>query len=182
MASQIVNASMTMGEIVSKYPETIEVLLSHGLHCVGCGVSAYETLQQGAQAHGMTPQEVEEMLEEANKAIAEADASGNSINVTKKASEKIRALLMKENKPNQGIRLEITRGGCAGSAYSLSFDEAKPGDETIEEKGIKFFLKRNDLQKIEGIKIDFVDALQGSGFKISNPNANKTCGCGQSFH
>ena len=180
---RFITPEMKMGDIVKKYPEAIEVLLSYGLHCVGCGVSYIESLQDGASAHGMTQEEIAEMIAAVNKTINEAQATGNVVNLTNKAAEKVKALLARENKSNHGIRIDVVKGGCAGQNYSLSFDdEVKPEDEVITEKGVKLFVNKEHLPLLQGVKIDFVDSLQGSGFKISNPNAQKTCGCGQSFH
>jgi hybrid cluster-associated redox disulfide protein len=64
-----ITADMTLGEAVSKYPQTMEVLFRHGLHCIGCHVSAYETIAQGAMAHGLDEKEVKKMVEEMNKKI-----------------------------------------------------------------------------------------------------------------
>jgi hybrid cluster-associated redox disulfide protein len=69
--SEKVTKKMTLGEVVSKYPEAAEVMLNHGLHCVGCHVALWETIEQGALAHGMNEKELKEMLEEINKKINE---------------------------------------------------------------------------------------------------------------
>ena len=70
---QYVDKDMTMGEIVMKYPETIPVILSHGLHCIGCHVSPYESIEQGSLGHGMTEEEFETLLKEVNEAAAETE-------------------------------------------------------------------------------------------------------------
>ena len=60
---------MTFGEVLEKYPETAQVMMSHGLHCIGCHVASYETIMQGAKAHGMTDKQIVKMIDEMNKAI-----------------------------------------------------------------------------------------------------------------
>lgn len=70
---QYINKDMTMGEIVTKYPETIPVILSHGLHCIGCHVSPYESIEQGSLGHGMSEEEFESLLKEVNEAAAETE-------------------------------------------------------------------------------------------------------------
>lgn len=64
-----ITADMTLGEVVQKHPETAEVMLSYGLHCIGCHVAAHETIEQGCKTHGMTDKQITEMLEKMNKAI-----------------------------------------------------------------------------------------------------------------
>ncbi len=68
MAEKI-SKEMALGEMVSKYPDTGPIMLKYGLHCVGCHVAAYETIEQGAKAHGMTDEDIDKMLEEMNKAV-----------------------------------------------------------------------------------------------------------------
>ncbi|MFH1649536.1 MAG: iron-sulfur cluster assembly accessory protein, partial [Candidatus Woesearchaeota archaeon] len=73
-------------------------------------------------------------------------------------------------------------GGCSGFQYGMEIiPEADPGDTTIEVDGVKFFVDAQSHELLKGAKVDYVDSLQGAGFKISNPNAKSTCGCGQSF-
>jgi hybrid cluster-associated redox disulfide protein len=69
-AKQIITKTMLIGEIASKYPETVEVMFKHGMHCIGCGMTAYETLEQGCMGHGMSEEDVDKMVEEMNKIAA----------------------------------------------------------------------------------------------------------------
>lgn len=66
---QLVTKKMLIGEIASKYPKAVEVMFNHGMHCIGCGMTAYESLEQGCMAHGMSEQEIDKMVEEINKAV-----------------------------------------------------------------------------------------------------------------
>ena len=66
-----ITKDMTLGEIVMKYPEAAEVMMKHGLHCVGCHMAAWETVEQGAASHGMTKKEIDKMLKEMNEAVSE---------------------------------------------------------------------------------------------------------------
>ena len=72
-SEETITKSMTLGEVVSKFPETIEVMLGYGLHCVGCHVAAFETIEQGALAHGMEKKQLDKMLKEMNKSIKNKD-------------------------------------------------------------------------------------------------------------
>ena len=105
------------------------------------------------------------------------------IEVTTEAAERIRALLSEDGKlETHGLRMKVIGGGCSGLQYQLSFDDVvRDVDAEIEEKGVKVIVDEKSALYLVGSVLDFVDTLQESGFKIENPNANNTCGCGQSF-
>ena len=81
-----------------------------------------------------------------------------------------------------GLRVGVKGGGCSGLTYTLGFDtDAKEGDSVIEQNGIKLFVDGKSLFYLSGTELDFTDGLNGRGFVFNNPNAAKTCGCGESF-
>ena len=90
---------------------------------------------------------------------------------------------MKENnKEGSGLRVELVPGGCSGFQYGLELDDSTTDlDFVFEEKGVKIIVTKENMNFLKGAKLDYVDSLQGGGFKISNPNAHDSCGCGQSF-
>ncbi len=180
---QPVTKDMTISDVVSKYPSCIEILLSSGVHCVGCHVSHYETLEQGFKGHGMSDEEIEEVIAKLNNAAEESkDEIGKEFIITNKAAEKLAEVLKENNKEGSGLRVEIIPGGCSGFQYGLEVDDNSTDlDNVIEEKGVKIIISKENLQFLKGAKLDYVDSLQGGGFKISNPNAHSSCGCGQSF-
>jgi iron-sulfur cluster assembly accessory protein len=103
--------------------------------------------------------------------------------VTPKAVEKVKQLMAAENKVGYGLRVAVQGGGCSGFQYGLTFDEARqPNDEVIEFDGLAVYVDPASQLYLEGVRIDYVDSLAGSGFKIDNPRATGTCGCGQSFN
>ena len=181
--NQIITKEMTIGDVVAKYPAVIEPLQESGVHCVGCHVSYHETLEQGFKGHGMSDEEVEAVIGKLNKAIEEnKHEQGKDFIVTKKAAEKLIEVLKENNKQGSGLRVEIVPGGCSGFQYGLELDDNSTDlDITIEEKGVKIIVSKENLQFLKGAKLDYVDSLQGGGFKISNPNVKSGCGCGQSF-
>jgi iron-sulfur cluster assembly accessory protein len=82
----------------------------------------------------------------------------------------------------QGLRIQISGGGCSGFQYGMKLEpEAAPEDTVIEYDGVKVFIDPASLPMITGAIIDFVDSLEGSGFKFTNPNAKSSCSCGSSF-
>lgn len=104
------------------------------------------------------------------------------ITLTKKAADKVKELSKQEKKEGSGLKLFVFPGGCSGFQYGLDFEE-KPeeNDLVIVQHGVKLFVDKDSVEMLKGVKIDFVDSLQGSGFKIDNPNVGNSCGCGKSF-
>ena len=181
--TQIITKDMTIGDVVAKYPAVIEPLQEAGVHCVGCHVSYSESLEDGFKSHGMTDEQVDEVISKLNKAVAEYKAEeGKEFIITSKAAEKLIEVLKENNKEGSGLRVEIVPGGCSGFQYGLELDDKTTDlDLTIEEKGVKIIISKENLQFLKGARLDYVDSLQGAGFKISNPNVHSSCGCGQSF-
>lgn len=105
------------------------------------------------------------------------------ITVTEKAKGKIQELLTQEGRtPNHNIRVSVKGGGCSGLMYDLGFDETiNPTDQVFEDKGIKILVDKKSLLYLLGTTLDFSDGLNGKGFQFVNPNASRTCGCGESF-
>jgi len=80
------------------------------------------------------------------------------------------------------IRVSVTSGGCSGLSYDMTFDnEMKPGDETFVDKGMKLVVDPKSILYLLGTTLDFSDGLDGKGFYFENPNASRTCSCGESF-
>jgi iron-sulfur cluster assembly protein len=105
------------------------------------------------------------------------------ITVTEKAKERIATLLQEEGRSgNHNIRVSVKGGGCSGLMYDLGFDEEiKPADQVFEDKGVKILVDKKSLLYLLGTTLDFSDGLNGKGFQFINPNASRTCGCGESF-
>lgn len=106
------------------------------------------------------------------------------IEVTEPATARIRELLEKEGKlESHGLRMKVIGGGCSGLRYELAFDDAVTENDTeIEIGGVKLIVDEKSALYLSGTVLDFVDTLQESGFKMNNPNATSTCGCGESFN
>lgn len=106
------------------------------------------------------------------------------IDVTEPAAERIRDLLSKEGKlESHGLRMKVIGGGCSGLRYELAFDDrVTEADTEIEAGGVRVIVDEKSALYLVGTTLDFVDTLQESGFKMSNPNATTTCGCGESFN
>ncbi|MFQ5514149.1 MAG: iron-sulfur cluster insertion protein ErpA [Myxococcota bacterium] len=105
------------------------------------------------------------------------------ITLTDTAAKKVRELMERDGRdPSFGLRLKVVGGGCSGLQYQLMFDnQCGELDQEALEKGVRILVDPKSAVYLAGTTIDFVDDLNGAGFKIDNPNASTTCGCGQSF-
>jgi len=101
------------------------------------------------------------------------------ITLTEFAASKIKTLL--DEKEETGIRAAVQGGGCSGFTYQLKFDNQKEDDRVIESNGVFVYVDPKSFLYLMGTEIHFVDELNQSGFKFVNPNAKRTCGCGESF-
>ncbi|HUQ91742.1 MAG TPA: iron-sulfur cluster assembly accessory protein [Bryobacteraceae bacterium] len=104
------------------------------------------------------------------------------IQLTERAIEKVREILDTQEPKPTGLRLAVVGGGCSGFSYSMAFENS-PGllDKTYNYDGLKVFVDQASLLYLDGAEVDFVETLEGSGFKFNNPNVKSTCGCGSSF-
>ncbi|HZT74800.1 MAG TPA: iron-sulfur cluster insertion protein ErpA [Terriglobales bacterium] len=103
------------------------------------------------------------------------------INVTPKAVEKVKEIMAQQTPLPGGLRVAVVGGGCSGFSYSMQFDTPTAQDKTLEVDGLKVFVDPMSLMYLDGCEVDYVETLEGSGFKFNNPNVKHTCGCGSSF-
>ena len=103
------------------------------------------------------------------------------ITLTEFAAQKVTELLVSKSS-HVGLRVGIRGGGCSGFTYFLEFAEsANKGDKELDSRGVTLFVDPKSYLYLMGIEIDYLDNLNGAGFKFNNPNARRTCGCGESF-
>jgi iron-sulfur cluster assembly protein len=109
----------------------------------------------------------------------------NGIYVTEKAKERIIQLMSESghaDDPSYFVRVGVVGGGCSGLSYKLDFDnQVKPGDQVFEHNGIKVVTDLKSFLYLVNTTLEFSDGLNGKGFYFNNPNASRTCGCGESF-
>ena len=104
------------------------------------------------------------------------------ITLTPKAIEQLNQLLSsRADTPMAGLRLAVRRGGCAGLQYEMKVADPEPGDEVVESGGARVIVAADSFDHLRGCEIDFSDDLTDAGFKIHNPLASRSCGCGTSF-
>jgi iron-sulfur cluster assembly accessory protein len=104
------------------------------------------------------------------------------IQMTDQAIGKVKEILETQDPKPSGLRISVVGGGCSGFSYSMAF-ENEPGllDKTYDFNGLKVFIDQASLLYLDGAEVDYVETIEGSGFKFNNPNVRSTCGCGSSF-
>jgi iron-sulfur cluster assembly protein len=105
------------------------------------------------------------------------------ITFTEKGAEKVREFLAGQTADVQtaGLRVGVRGGGCSGFQYALAFDQERDGDEIFTDHGLRILVDAPSLPYVSGAVVDYVEGLQGAGFKVENPNVIAACGCGSSF-
>jgi iron-sulfur cluster assembly protein len=103
------------------------------------------------------------------------------LNLTDEASAKIQSILKERNVPNHGLRVFVAGGGCSGLQYGMALEsQAQDTDQVLQVAGVKLFVDPTSAEYLDGATIDYQDDPMNSGFRIENPNAAPTCGCGSS--
>ena len=104
------------------------------------------------------------------------------LNVTDNAVRQLQNLLSQRPENSQkGLRVEVAKGGCSGLHYEMTLGEREEGDAIVSRDGVQFFIDDDSVSYLRGATLDFTEGLTGTGFRIVNPNASRTCGCGSSF-
>ncbi len=117
-----------------------------------------------------------------NEQKTQTDETQELVKLTPRAAEKVKAIRAEEKiEATYGLRLKVQGGGCSGFAYDLYFDQAHEADQTFESQGVRLVCDQMSLMYLVGTEVDYVESVQGSGFKFTNPNVKSTCGCGSSF-
>ncbi|MDR3458949.1 MAG: iron-sulfur cluster assembly accessory protein [Verrucomicrobiae bacterium] len=113
--------------------------------------------------------------------MAEVLTSENVVTLTATAVTEVKSLLTLPENAGKHMRFYVEQGGCSGMQYGMIFDEKRDGDLAADHEGVTVLVDPISAQYLRGTVVDFSDALTGGGFKISNPNAKQSCGCGKSF-
>jgi iron-sulfur cluster assembly accessory protein len=182
----VINRLMTIEQILSLFPHKAQKLSQEitraGLHCVGCHAATWETLEAGMMGHGMSDEQINTLVTRLN-ALLEEQADLTTITMTPRAAKKYMEILAEDGKQGWGVSFEERMAGCSGFEYVLDFSEkAAADDEVFASNGVEIHVKKAMVSRLLGSEIDYVDGLQGAGFKISNPNVRSSCGCGTSHN
>lgn len=168
MEQTLIKKDMTIGDVVQKYPHLSETLTANGVHCVGCGARFFETLEAGFKGHGMTDEQVDNLIGQLNAEVTKAPPVKAEVVVTEAAAKKLKDILKQEGKENYGLRIQVIPGE-AGNQYGIDFDE-KPNDNdsVLEQHGLKLFVASDVASSVNGAHIDYVEEGDSPGFRISN--------------
>lgn len=182
----MISSDMTIEDILNMFPHKSQKLANEitrtGLQCVGCGGSTWETLEANMLSHGMDLMAVQTLVNRLNSLLAE-ESDPETITITPRAAEKLRAFAEEEEKAGWGLRFAEHAAGCNGLEYALDFSPQANLDDTIfHSEGLEIYVKKSMSERLVGSEIDYIDGLQGSGFKISNPHVRSACGCGSSHN
>jgi iron-sulfur cluster assembly accessory protein len=105
------------------------------------------------------------------------------IELTETAVSKVTEILSQQEPKPAGLRIAVVGGGCSGFQYSMAFENnSGPLDKTYSFNGLKVFVDQASMLYLDGVRVDYVETLEGAGFKFENPNVKSTCGCGSSFN
>jgi iron-sulfur cluster assembly accessory protein len=102
--------------------------------------------------------------------------------LTDTASTKVREIMSQQNPAPTALRVAVVGGGCSGFSYHMAFDNAEnPTDNVYDFEGLKVLVDQMSEMYLDGVQIDYIESIEGAGFKFNNPNVKSTCGCGSSF-
>ncbi len=189
-AKTTIHAQMTIEEILSLFPHKAQKLsyeiTNAGLHCIGCHAAVWETLEAGMKSHGMGEEAIQRLVDRLNALLEENDAceaasADETITLTPRAAKKFLSILEDEGKIGWGMRFAERLAGCSGFEYVLDYSQKpEPDDVVIHSNGVDIHVCEKMLPTLGGSDIDYLDGLQGSGFKITNRKVKSACGCGSS--
>jgi iron-sulfur cluster assembly accessory protein len=114
--------------------------------------------------------------------ITETATTGTVAGLTARAAAECKSLLALPENAGKNFRVYVEQGGCSGMQYGMVFDEKRDGDFASDQAGVNVLVDPVSAQYLRGTVVDFSDELTGGGFKITNPNAKESCGCGKSFN
>jgi iron-sulfur cluster assembly accessory protein len=105
-----------------------------------------------------------------------------AMELTQTAVSKVKEILSQQEPQPKGLRVSVVGGGCSGFSYQMNFENESNGiDKVFDFDGLKVFVDQASLMYLKGTRIDYIETLEGAGFKFENPNVKTTCGCGSSF-
>lgn len=175
-----ITKEMTIGKIIELYPQVTDTLLGYGLHCVGCSVNPYETLEQGILGHGMEEDTMQSLLDEVNMVVtkkAPYEMNPDGITISPNAVDAIETMLAEDGKEGFGLKIEATKTDNGLDYYLDLTAEAEENEETKEWQGIQYFISKESLDLMKPSVIDYISMPSGEGFKIIDLSEEERCPC-----
>lgn len=181
---QLVNLDMTIGEVVQKFPKAADIMLGYGLHCVGCAVNPYETIEQGALGHGMDEEMIRDMMEDINMVVNKKpsfDLNPDGITLSPRAVETLKLIAETDQKKRWGLQVKAEKAE-GGLDYFLDIVEKAQNDEkTYAWQGVDLFISDATMMLMRPSLIDYVKSVSNEGFNIISLAESKddVCPCGK---
>lgn len=164
---------MTIYEVLEKHPESAEIMQEFGLYCVGCHMSAFETVEQGVLGHGMPKKTLNELLKALNKSFdkSKKDQKEKGIHLTERAALKTIELSKEEGHKKPGLRVTVEKKKDE-MIYTMDFEEkAKKQDHILKfAHNVTLYIDPKSFKNLKGSTIDYIANYEAEGFKIENPN------------
>ncbi|MFA5792661.1 MAG: iron-sulfur cluster assembly accessory protein [Candidatus Gracilibacteria bacterium] len=177
---QLIDKDTLIGEILSLIPESAEVMMDYGLHCLDCSVNAFEPIGLGALSHGISEDDVARLIQKINDIFIakQAHIKKDQINITESAIKEILRSAKEDKEEGHGLKVIAKNNGGKEPKYGMEF-KVKPsrGDQILQVNGITLFVDKESFKNLQGAEIDFIDSPYGSGFKIWSPSYNSDCAC-----
>jgi|SRR3989344_85566 len=174
----IITENTSLGTIIKRFSILIPILEEYNIPHQGCH-SPYSLSLKTAFKKFSKKGTISDFLNILNSKIK--DFSEDEFSISNEAIDRIKYLSKKNNK-KCGLRILVKEGGCAGKEYKFEFEEnKKENDIVIEENNVKLYIDNESIRFLKDSRLEFVNSLMGGGFRISNPHAKSTCGCGKSF-
>lgn len=179
-----IRADMTISQVLEVHPKAAHIMQQFGLHCFGCSVNVFETLEQGILGHGMPEKVLAEMLAALNGDYTQyqKDIEEKGVYLTERGALKIVEIAQMEGRKNYGIRVKMleSEGACGCKPmYSMDFEQhAEENDKILGfYHGVTLFLDPNSFERMRGSEIDYIETYEAAGFKIENPNIKAGACC-----
>ena len=170
-----ITKEMRIAEAISLCPQAMGIMITRGLHCVGCHISAYETIEEGCRAHGMDDAQIGSLVDEINAAAksgavsgSNAGAASSDVIFTPAAVFRLRKIMEAEGKSGFGIRIYCEAKPSAEGSYEMDFEESPKADDEVCDTGpFKVFYQKAIAGSVRGIRIDYRETVSGSsGFSM----------------
>lgn len=163
------SGDITIAHALEKFPQIGPILAQYGVHCIGCHISGYESLEEGLMAHGFTEEDIDSILKEMNEALEfvpeqVAKPPGKPVELSRIAAEKIRELLKAQGKEGYCLRIRVLPGE---SNYWMGFEREKAESDILRElEGIKLILDPESDSQLDNYTIEYIETPEEKGFKF----------------
>ena len=172
---------MTIGDVVEKYPPAAEVMLGYGLHCVGCAVNPYETVEQGALGHGMDEEMINGMLDDINMVVTKKpkfEQNPEGITLSPRAVETLKLIAEADGKGGAGLQVKAKQVEGGLDYFMDLVEKPAEGEKTLKWEGIEMYIDDESLKLMTPSVIDYLKSVEGEGFKIYSMKDEPEEACG----